>query len=320
MEEEESGLSPEVKAAIKQFVQSLPKIEEPTPQEKQWEKQLEKRLKKTLKAPGGRFDELRDVRIHLSPSLDTGKAAKVVVDGRVQDRYVELKVPFAILDQVVNKKAKTKARILIHLKELRVTEEVADKLLNIQLEGTPQFELEGADLTPISNATLLRLMEKFKLWKIGDAMKQVDNMGTMLPIDLDADAMLAKCKGNKERLHIYSVGPIKDYFAFGIDTLADYVHSHGSCWVEIQVDHIQGGWYSLYEKLREMFLADPKRHHYSLHVYHYSRTQCGPERNSTIIKNATGEGLNLCCEPSYWDRIMKCYTQFVHIERYPQRD
>jgi len=251
-------------------------------------------------------DELQDVTIYLYSPLNDGEAATVRIYEHVKSRLKKLEVPFAHLDQFLNEKAKGKVEIF--LRELQVTEEVAEKLMEIQLDEAPELTLIRADLSLIPNATLLRLVEKFKLCQINNAV---------LPNDLDAEAMLKKCKRNRAVLHITANGPIEDHFAFGIDALADYMHSSTHSLL-IREDYIRGSWYSLYEKLRDDFLADPERRVYKLTVFRCSKTPRETARNWTIVKPATGERLTLNYAPSYRTVASQGVEyQYVQVERRP---
>jgi len=245
--------------------------------------------------------ELEFAVISLLPWIEE---AKVEGYDFVEDRSVRLMVPLVYLDRFVNEK--TKGRTYIYLKGAQVTGEIAETLLKIQLDEAPHLSLECADLNLIQNATLMRLADKFKLWAIRDAV---------LPTDLDAEVLLKKCKGHG--LEITARWPVKDFFTFGIDALADFVHP--PLWyLEIQEDYIQSSWFSLYEKLRDDFIADPEECHYHVCVDRYSKTPRVTTRDVTITKHATGERLTLHYRPSEWDEIMKRYVQYVRIERRPR--
>jgi len=273
----------------------------------------EKRHKETLKymvenAAKKWPAELYCASIYLLPPTNVSEAAKVEVGSYVENRWMKLEVPLAHLERFVEEKVKRNFNI--RLEGLQVTEEIIEKLPKIQPDEASFLVLEGADLSQIPNATLLRLAEKFTLCCIRD---------TVLPTDLDTEAMLEKCKRNGTHLNITASRPVKDFFAFGIDSLADFAHSSTNR-LTIHEDYIQGSWHSLYEKLRDDFIADPQQRDYRVCVDRYSKTATPrmTTRDLTITKRATGERLTLHYQPSHWDEIMKRYVQYVHIDRRPR--
>jgi len=244
--------------------------------------------------------EFEFASIEFLPPTNVSEAAKVEIGSYVENRWIKLEVPLAHLDRFLNEK--TKRNVNICLKGLQVTEGIAETLMKIQLEEAPNLLLVGADLTPITNATLMQLLDKLNLWCFDDAV---------LPMDLDADALLEKRKGKS--LQMTASGLIKDFFSFGIDALADFLNAPSRC-LHIKDDHIQGSWYSLYEKLRDDFLADSVQRDY-LYVHRHSKTSRVTTRSLTITKPATGERLILNCEPSEWNQRMERHVQSIYIER-----
>jgi len=226
------------------------------------------------------------------------KSSDVVIGHWVGNYYFwsESDVPFASLERFV--RTRVEGIHSIKLEDLRVTEDIAETLVRIcQSREAPELSVIRADLSRLSNATWVRLLNRTGLVYLDNAR---------LPLDLDTTAMLRRCR----RLSIKIDPPIRDTFSFQISAFADYLSAGGHN-LFIHEDYIEGSWYSLWEELRDTFLASPEPRAYSLQVNNYSRNARPGRREQRIVRRTSV--LRLSYTPSIWDRNLKRHFQSIRI-------